>query len=79
MVRKSELFKVLQNEINKIDVRIVPAGNPWINDDKTHHDAESTQRDAVSADIYAGFDLLKGELKPAGFKGLNAFLAVLEY
>ena len=37
MLPKYELFEVLPNEMSKIDFRIVPAGNPGIEADKTHH------------------------------------------
>ena len=64
--------------MNKIDVRIVPAGNPGMDANKTHHDAETTPLDAVAADSHADLDFLKGELKRADVKGLNEFLALLE-
>lgn len=76
--RNSILFKVLSNEMNKIDVRIFPAWNPGIVADKTHHDAELTQLVVVTADFLGDFDLFKGELKRADGKGLNEFLALLE-
>jgi peptidyl-tRNA hydrolase len=78
MLPEFKLFKVLPNEMNKIDVPIVPAGNPGIEADKTHHDVESTSLDAVAADIHTDLDLLKREFKRANAKGLNEFLGLLE-
>ena len=59
MLPKSEFFKVLPNEINKADVRIVSGGNPGIDADKAHHDTESTSLDAVAADIHADLVFFK--------------------
>jgi hypothetical protein len=58
--------------------QIVPAGNPGIDTDKTHHDAESTPLHEVSADIRADLYLLKSEMKRADVKGLKEFLTLLE-
>lgn len=75
MLTKSKLFEVSPDKMYKIVIRIVPSWNPGNYADKPHLDLELTPPDAVSADIHANLDVLKGELKPANVKDLNDFLA----